>query len=347
MRTVIHVATIISLGLLLIVILIILIIECKKRRQIRNNSYLREFNTTINSPFLNYSSLFALFCCPMTIITGIMTKIPIICSWQMYPISITFWVYIRVFLTLYQIARLRYCFKRTKSLKYGYSEKLFVALNIYGIILIIYVSFGLFTPKYKVYSSKPLEGNMGCTSNPTEHYQLLVSIYAAMYYIWDWFVFLLYIIKIIQFRRKREMEAIVHKKVKFILQKIFLLTLIYEITSALVITAAVDDLLWALAYFLDVFMSAIIIFLMIEHNNDHYLNVIKRLNTWNLCFCCKSLIEDVIEHEQGEIVRDDETSTIYDTQDISKQYDTQMSFRQIMESELTITNETNSNHPLM
>ena len=88
------------------------------------------------------------------------------------------------------------------------------------------------------------------------------------------------------------------------MQKISLLTIIYEITGigVLFIQSMFDsfNVLTSSIVALDVIMSSTILFLMIEHNNDYYVKMIEKLNSWYLCCCCKSLIEDVI-HPQEHI----------------------------------------------
>ena len=345
-----HIAAFVCYGVSLIMSSSILLFEYNKRRKIRNDQQLKILNTTLKNKSLSYHSLFALICCPMISITGIMIKIPVICSWPMYPIVISFWICVQIFLTLYQIARLKYCFSAKNSLKYGYSNQLFFVLNIYGIVILLYCVFALFEPNYTIYSSQ-VNGRFGCKYESTQYYSLLVGIFSAMFYIWDWFVLILYIIKIVQFQRKqKENNSIVYKKVLFILQKILLLTIIYEITGGIVIFfhgQTQSNFIWALSASLDATISSSILFLMIEHNNDYYVKIIQTLNGYYLCFCCKSLIKDVIEHELQDVVENKGPTgnegatiniedTIHETRDISTKCiakDVSM-----MESELTITN---------
>ena len=273
-----------------------------------------------------------------------------ICPWPMYSILIMIWECLKAFVTQYQIARLKYCFSTKNCHKYGYSNRLFLALYIYPYIALFYGIFTLFVPKYTIYSSQT-NGNFGCIYETTEYYGLLIAIHAPVYYIWDWFVLILYIIKIVQFRRKlREKNNIVYKKVLFILQKILLLTIIYEITGAIFIFfhgQTQSNFFWALTASLDITISSLTLFLMIEHNNDYYVKMIEMLNGFYLCFCCKSLIDDVIEHELQDVIennnptRDKEVKmdiedTIHETRDISTKCmakDVSM-----MESEMTVTN---------
>ena len=280
----------------------IFIHECKKRRGIKRDPSSRELNTTITNNSLRFYSLFALFCCPMALLFTLITRIPttITCSWLIYTTAALFWGCNKIFLTFYQIARLKYCFSRKDSQKYGYSNLLFRILTICGIIILAFGMCLLFIPQYRVYhvaSYPPF-----CIISRTENYNLwLFPIYVPLFYLWDWFILALYIIKLVQFQRIRAKSDIVIKKVFFILLKILLLTIICEITGAFVLTIQYlrkeSNIITTLILVPELIISSIIIFLMIEHNHGHYIKIIKTFNSSHLCFCCTSLIKDVINHE--------------------------------------------------
>eukprot|EP01084_Bolivina_argentea_P105178 188289_1 len=342
-----HICALFFYILSFIITLLVFICECRKRLQISKNNELKGLNTTINNNSLNIHSIFALFSCVMHSFTEISIKIPVICPWPMYAISVTWWLFIQFFLTFYQIARLKYCFSSKNSLKYGYSNKLFISLNICGVMIFVYGAWMNFDPRFAIFSSKP-RGNLGCKYFATKFYNKLTPSYSALFYIWDWTVLLLYVIKIIQFQRKKSalktaMNEIVYKKVKFILQKIVLLTIIYEITGAIAIGVHglfESNFIWAIATSLDVIFSSFILYLMVEHNNDYYLYLINLLNSWRLCCCCKSLIDEVLDHEKQDKpdtpnnVDNHNHDTICETRDITPGPKP----LSMMESELTMSN---------
>ena len=338
-------------GVAAIISLTFFIFEYNKRRTIKRDPNLRKLNTTITNRSLEFHSLFALFCCPMVPILMVIAAIPssFTCSWPIYASSATFWGFINIFLTFYQISRLKYCFSTKNSSKYGYSNALFLILNTYGILIILVSLFAHFAPKYRVRDAT----SNGPICNPvyTKYFEPFAGIAWALFLCWDWFVLLLYIIKIVQFQRMRQKIDIVHKKVFFILQKILLLTIIYEITGAFVVSIHsvfnTVSILRAFGSSLNVITSSMIIFLMIEHNNDYYIGIIKKLNSFYLCCCCKSLIQDVINHEiQNDSgnkspckdeanEKDKEGSTVDDTGDISM--DIKNERMAMMMSEVTVT----------
>ena len=343
-----HVCVIVCYGTSFIVTSTIFIFECNKRRDIQKNQDLKKINTTINNKSLGYSSLFALFCSPMAQIGGILTKVPKICPWPMYSIAVEFWTNMIFFLTFYQIARLKYCFSTKNSSKYGYPDKLFIILNIYG-ALILFSSISMFIPQYTFWSSEP-NGYFGCKYKTTQIYPFM-AIYASIAYIsWDWFLLLLYMIKIIQFRRKLSSQNdIVIKKVLFILNKIFSLTIISEIVAGIIMFIhqySKSNFLWQITGSIHAMIVSLILFLMIEHNNDYYVHIIQRLNAWNLCVCCKSSIQQVIDHHENnnEEDRDKETNavgSICDTGNISSNH-LDVKHRSMVMSELTVTNMENN-----
>ena len=116
-------------------------------------------------------------------------KIPSLCGWLVFPIVAFFWVIVQTFLTFYQIARLKYCFSTKNSKQYGYSDKLFKFLYIFGVIVIIcgvYIQFG----NYTIYTSSK-NGHFGCLYSLQNF--IWVLIYSALYYTWDWLVLSLYV----------------------------------------------------------------------------------------------------------------------------------------------------------
>ena len=54
-----------------------------------------------------------------------------------------------------------------------------------------------------------------------------------------------------------------------------------------------------IGYFLDPVVHAIIIYLMIERNNDTYVGVIRWIYKLKFCCCCNFLMRDTIEHQQS------------------------------------------------
>ena len=326
------------------------IVELTTRRRIKSDRHLKELNTTLNNNSLRLSSLFALFSCQIFSIFALIGHIPIsaTCTWGIIGVQLLFWFLIQIFFTFYQMARLKYCFSTRNSAKYGYSNGLFIILTLYGIIITIYSIFIVF---YIKDASKPF--GLLCITRHYKYSQEMVAIWSGLFYIWDWTVLLLYVIKLCQFQRMRHQMDIVHKKVFFILQKILLLTIIYEISGmiALFISGFTrTDVLSNICLTVSVSISSFIIFLMIEHNNDHYIKMVNILNSCCLCCCCKSLIKDVIEHEMENAVGDspppgkeayqgsdnmDDISNL-DTGNISSQYQEKQTY--MMESEITVTN---------
>ena len=343
---------IVSLCLITVAVIIsttILIIECKTRRKIMVDQHLRELNTTINNKSLRFLSLIALFCCPITSIPLLIAHIPIpaTCTWTILRISTIFWLLLQIFFTLYQISRLKYCFSTNNSPKYGYPNVLFIILRIYGFCIIIWSIFIIF------YVGDAETDGILCFPRTTKYAGPMIGLWMVLFYLWDWTVLILYIIKLVQFQCMRDKMDIVHKKVFFILQKMVSLTIIYEIAGMVTIISGIvfDEsiLLTNITHSMSVIISSFILFLMIEHNNDHYVKIIYKLNKYYLCCCCKSLIKDVIKHELeevGPLQRRDDTKgssknmdgiSNLDTGDISSEH-LKLELPMMMESELTVTN---------
>lgn len=344
----VHVVALVFLSISIIISLTLFVIECMHQRKVATDPSAKQLNTTVNNSSLKYYSLLAIIFGPLASLAAICSKIPVICVWPMYSICVQFWILSQICLTFYQISRLKLCFSTKESSKYGYPNWLFYVLYLWGILIEIYMSIILLHPEFSIFDSFQ-KRIFGCVYVKTEFYNLLVMTWGTIYYGWDLLVLSLYIIKIAQFQRqKRISNDIVYKKALFILQKISLLTIMYETLSAInVLAHAVvsSNSIWGISGAVDVTISSVIVFLMIEHNDQYYVKIMRKMNSWDFCCCCKSFIEDVIDHEANTANQEDDVhdtnmdDTIHETGNISNEFLQAPTNLIVNNSELTRTHE--------
>eukprot|EP01084_Bolivina_argentea_P199036 340639_1 len=231
-----HIGAVCCYAIFCCITLGVFIKEHRKRVEIRQSTEQSKLDSTTNDKWLGIFSMCALFSCVLCLFGGVLMKTPVVCMWKMQGIMGNCWICVQGFLTYYQIARLKYCFSAKYCEKYGYSDRLFKILYIWGTIAIL---FG-FIIDFIIYAEED-KGNLGCIYSATKWYVPLVYfVYSPLFYIWDWTVLVLYIIKMVQFTRKKsviqnDMNDIVYQKVKFLLEKMLLLTIIYEVTGGIVL----------------------------------------------------------------------------------------------------------------
>ena len=199
---------------------------------------------------------------------------------------------LRPLITIYQIGRLQYTFSDSQihSKKYGYSKWIFMVLYIYGCILIIVSS----TSSWYMWDIQYTE-NYYCSVELSKGPLFLMIVSA--YYAWDLAVLLMYIHKVCVFKRvsDKNMDKQMMKRINYVLSKIIILTLSYEILTVIIATRlfysnrAKDSLALGLlnevSFMIDSLSHVVMLYLMIEHNDDQYKKVLRLLNKCRLCYC--------------------------------------------------------------
>eukprot|EP01084_Bolivina_argentea_P259424 437723_1 len=242
-----------------------------------------------------------------------------------------------VLITFYQITRLQYCFldKQVHSRKYGYPQWIFVVLFIWGLLGGIFYCLSLllevtYTNTY-----------YGCLQKAGTSDQYIISTFFSLiaYFLWDWLVLAMYVYKIVQIKRKKQLSSnnpshqVILKRITDSLNKILFLTLLYELVKCILVTLTVFEnntsiigIIIECIISFDPVVAPITVYLMIETNNEEYINLITVLYKWKICICCSCLIKgaatsDTI-HIQNNIknnvvVKANVDDTNYETKDHS------------------------------
>ena len=244
-----------------------------------------------------------------------------------------FYFQAKIWITFYQIARLQFCFAQSQvHSKYGYSKRWFIFLYFNGVILTIFNVYSqidtAFVSKYHRHSYRT------CIADESSNWEVIEELIingTFFYYgVWDWTVFMCYIIKICQYYKKSDkVEESISKRIMFIVYKIAFLTAILEVVALIVVilydVIHDDGVNWILRLILNVFLvfeafiTVYLVYLMVDHNNNEYVVFIKRLNTIGMFCCCKSFVDialemeivDSIELEKGDMERAKTDQTNY------------------------------------
>ena len=215
---------------------------------------------------------------------------------------------------MYQLSRLHYCFSKTSAHhQNGYPKWLFIVMVTIGVALQISCTM-LFTLGQPLPSTCGFRRDFTFTFEYSDsaimfhgdiHQQELDFYYwyhtnAAVFLIWDIIIGLLYCYKIKTFRKTRVLrQDAVWKKIIFILQRIIIITLFYQISFLL---------LQSVRFYVQIFLPkplkyttynaliaslailySISMYMMMEHNTDEYvrfLRCFKRTYLKYICLCC-------------------------------------------------------------
>ena len=273
---------------------------------IRNDLSKRKNDIRIdNDPYpkwLNLWSFLALLSYFISTITWFLTTFQFTCY---YAVVAIFALYSMgpIFLTMFQITRLQYCFYsgQVHSVKYGYPKCLFIILYCIGSILLIVSSMPIFM-FYSKTSNDMMTKYESCNALNMKDYMTgfaeyvsISSLSITIYFGWDIVVLCLFIFKVCQIKSKfkeQEDRNNIYRRIRFILQKITILTVLFEIKHFM--KGGLDlmthfDVKYALIvdsvyYGADHAISTILIYLMIERNNDQYIEFMK-------IFCCGKCVD--------------------------------------------------------
>ena len=250
----------------------------------------------------------------------------------------------RISLTYYQIVRLQYCFSSSQvhSTKYGYSKWIFIGLYIWGIIVtisILIMSIPILVPS--------AIGEYGCiidASFSNSDFTLRNVVIFIDYAVWDLCVLMLYIYKVFQiYTNTNFSDDNIYKKIKYILYKITILTLIYEIfgTSFLVSLIFFQDkhstqfyIMYPIIYafiVIEILLTAGVLYLMIEHNDQQYQKLMR------MCCGYRGWMIDQDDEQQNMVTNNINPDETVDTGTVNP-VETQMITQKDKNIELSVDN---------
>eukprot|EP01084_Bolivina_argentea_P013614 25556_1 len=259
----------------------------------------------VNQKWLQIWSMCTMISCTLLITFYLFHKIPYICLYT-YRLETPLFTLSGVLLTYYQISRLEYCFSvgNIHSNTYGINKCTFITLYVIGMLLPI------FTIITTTYGQRVVSvGILGChwKHNPQYIFQFTLPTILAYYIFYDLLVLGIYIYKIHQIRKHTAFkDEVIYKRINFILHKIQLLTIVYEINAIILFVVACMTAFspFGLAVVLPItncihtIWSVITIYLMVEHNNSEYMRLINTFNNKKLYCCCRKIIVDSIQYQK-------------------------------------------------
>ena len=238
----------------------------------------------------------------------------------------------------YQLTRIYYCFSQNQvySTK-GYSNCLFGAMGLYGIIYIICSNVYLwFLSSYPsvcgINQQNQFFIQLDISVFTTSTYvtvALLSGSISVSYFIWDLTTFFLYVCKVRSFKKYKS-EQKIHNRIMSILMRIIILTSLYYVASVMFMIPqlfivpesqqknTIDYFVWiswAIGSAVLSITDSYSIFMMQEHNTKEYVSF---LRVFHVCCCCcisriKYEIQSFEEEENVEKTDKNENTSKYET----------------------------------
>ena len=325
-----------------IINLIILIKEYRKRTNSQNINYLSNWTKRTSFICVIFGFLYSLM--------STIAPIKIFCSIGK-PLQIPFISAQGVFTGFNQLARLHYCFSQSSvhSAK-GYPDRLFIIMIIIGVIFMIPIQIYPW-----LWIDELCGSNLTQTTNnkyswispyvrDAPNVGLWININMVIYILWDFTTLSLYVLKVYSFRRYKQQNKEVYNRIMFILKKVVILTLLYEIPAIWsMISGTVLDIvarqhkdesnmviLCSILYQISWQFTSVTInlsvFLMQSHNEkeyDKFLKLFYKLRLYHVCYGCRDTFVAAGENSRCEeisttdrTVERRETKTIFDTRDV-------------------------------
>ena len=277
---------------------IILFDECRQRK---NQSV--KFTT----PQLKVWSIICLissFTLPLSIL---LSSINIMCTFA----GLFIWLSVNTMalsMGFYQLSRLHYCFANSQvHSDKGYPKWLFILMYTIGILISInhIASIEFVKDSYIFLSKCGINNKFQFYSHGLDLVNTNVpSLYTVgvglCFFGWDLFTLYLYILKIRTFRVYKDDAPNVYKRIKSILQKIFILTVLYQLSGVIFVGLiglyffVIDtdiiriQLMPMLSSSCMSLIFSVSMYLMMDHNVKHYVRFLKIVQRLRLNYlCCK------------------------------------------------------------
>eukprot|EP01084_Bolivina_argentea_P063304 115628_1 len=285
--------------------------------------------------WLNIWSKLIMFLCIINQTLFLCYTIPVICTY--FSIILPISGYIRIFFTFYQITRLQYCFSQ------DYKKYIFILLYGNGILDFIFTS--------SIYNGVIATGifvdqnGVQCHVYIKPEWQFIIPYHILWQLIYDIFVLIIYIKKVKYLQKHIVINswnnAISHKKVTSLINKLLILTITRQIIAFLVsipMGFVGSSLMIQSGFNVENVMSSIIMFLIVEHNHKIYGMVIKLLTKWKCCCLCKKMVYRTIE--QFDVSNIETFATNEELQGLLSNIQTEMNTNTSQNKVSTIINST-------
>ena len=291
---------------------ILILRKCLKKRWIHYKSDPNKV-PLFQSKSLSIFSLLTLIFSVLWPIINILQRVDYICQ---YATQLTFVISASAICSFnfYQYSRLYYCFSFNKTnSKQGYSNYVFYILYAMSGSLHVWSSASIWFFIKSEQNIQDPSNTSSCKITFNENYIYEVIISTVLYYIETATVLSLYVYQIMHFqgiskdKLSDEDSQKISNRIKFILNKIFALTLTAEFSMTLfTLITAITQYFNSPIYLIiiqkisssiaSIFISTSM-YLMIEHNKNEYFAFIKYMDKIKICCCFKGFIQNAIDHD--------------------------------------------------
>ena len=269
------------------------------KREVTNR---RKSSVAFTNIWFEYTSITCISC---GCLAGLFTVLRVLNGFCQYAIFV-FYICLAfqgISMGFYHLSRLYYCLANQQiHSKKGYPRWLFKVM--FGTPLFMFITWIISA----ITSKRSAVFRSMCAINDKWEYQyvpvylysinsatICVLVHTALFSVWDISILLLYIYKIISFAKIKEGDQIVYERVMMILYKVSILTLFYQITAVISIT--IGAVIWIIypkilkvIWFLGTFQSSLAMnysmYLMMDHNKNHYIQFLKIIRCLKLNWIC-------------------------------------------------------------
>eukprot|EP01084_Bolivina_argentea_P041197 76020_1 len=239
--------------------------------------------------YLNLWSVVTLISTSIATFIKIFNKVPFVCNYTMLLAPACF-LYPKVFLTYFQLTRLQHASHKSPNFFQYPIHIIYIFYFIGGIILFSTSVFPIVIAQMTILVVE-LPNNLGCIISKTNKiFTIISNVILVMYCIWDYIIVLLYAYKLHQLAKLvstnstscQSMDNLMFLHGVF--RKILFLTIAFEIFIVVITVLFLwCEFNWGIALSLDQLMGALVIYFMLEHNEESYNKLMKCLYSFKNC----------------------------------------------------------------
>lgn len=232
--------------------------------------------------------------------------LPYICTYlRMFSTSELMYSWLRLGIFYFQSERLRNVFGDKSRLQFGYPNWLFIGFDCYLMLNVIFAVYMVIIKKQENFSKENNEYYYrGCYQVNDEDRAGLVTIQLLMANIADWFVLLLYFIKIRQLSKFVSSMEQISQTLRNVLKELFGLALSMELLTFISVLTSITlsyQPVTTVSVIIDTLWTIMAIRFMFEHNADEFKGFKHGLHKYfgkipiiNCC-CCLCLCKDNVD----------------------------------------------------
>ena len=302
------------------------------KKEISNRSANHERSAKFTTRSLKYFSLICIISGVLRFIFGLFEYINGLCTFSAY-VAVFCWSLQGTSMGYYQLSRLYYCFanEQVHSNK-GYPKYVFIIMYILGLIHLInyplsaalstVIGSDFFKECSYIYNSDVDEVqfvriNVDIWSVTAEQDWIWFQCSIILFIAWDLSTLCLYIYKTLSLKSQMKESEAVSKRISNILNKIIILTIMYQLFFflGLIISSFREYwnyfglIGWSFSNLISSMAMIISMYLMMDYNKKDYVKFIKLFKRFCFCLSCSATCCDIDNDDQNNDTDESHEST--------------------------------------